>query len=255
MNLEPSIISKFPIDVLQCIGVAYTFDSSVRERSHLASANSTFDGSAIPFSYFYKGDLRCLSGHDSDLSLRNDPLTGERAIHSPEPELAMLLGERHSIIGYCLANDFTASSLEGLRNDTLIDSTYYAKVWKGCGSFGPVIVSATDIGDLDTLTIGLKVARNGTTIFDSTYSLSHRNREFKSIPMAIVEKYHSYGTDIPVSKRIIIDQDGYLPAGTLIMLGTGLIVSGKYHCQIGDKLTVYCEAIGELSNIVRDSPA
>jgi len=244
-------IAKFPLGLVQCIGVAYTFHSSVHARAQLASAHAGHGASNIPFSYFYKGNLDNLSGHGGDLYLRSDPATGEMAVHSPEPELAMYLGEQHSVVGYCLANDLTASSLEGRSGCGMVDSTYVAKVWMGCGSFGPGIVSAADIRNVDAVTIGLRILRRGVAVFDSAYSVSDRNRELGSIPNAIVEKYNSYGGDLPVAKRVIVDQDGFLPEGTLIMLGTGLDVSGEYHCRVGDVLTVYSEALGELSNVVR----
>lgn len=241
-----------PLGLVQCIGVAYTFHSSTRARAHLASARVEHGAFEIPFSYFYKGNLDNLSGHGGDLCLRSDPSTGEVAVHSPEPELAMFLGEQHSIVGYCLANDLTATSLEGRSGCGAVDSTYIAKVWMGCGSFGPSIVSAADIKSIDAVTIGMRILRSGLVVFDSVYSISERNREFASIPTAIIDKYNSYGGHLPLAKRVIVDRDGFLPAGTLIMLGTGLDVSGEYHCRVGDVLTVYSEALGELSNIIRD---
>lgn len=243
---------RFPLGLVQCIGIAYTFHSSTRARAQLASASVAHSIFEIPFSYFYKGNLDNLSGHGGDLFLRNDPSTGEVAVHSPEPELAMFLGEQHSIVGYCLANDLTATSLEGRSGGGGEDSTYIAKVWMGCGSFGPDIVSAADIKSIDAVTIGMRILRSGLVVFDSVYSMSERNREFASIPNAIVDKYNSYGGNLPLAKRVIVDQDGFLPAGTLIMLGTGLEISGEYHCRAGDVLTVYSEIFGELSNVVRD---
>jgi fumarylacetoacetate (FAA) hydrolase family protein len=241
----------FPRGLLQCIGVAYTFHNSTRARAELASARLAHGSSEIPFSYFYKGNLNNLSGHGGDLCLRSDPSTGEVAVHSPEPELAMFLGEQHSIVGYCLANDLTATSLEGRSGRPAANSTYTAKVWMGCGSFGPAIVSAADIKTLDAVTIGMRILRGGLVVFDSVYSVSERNREFASIPTAIVDKYNSYGDDLPLAKRVIVDKDGFLPAGTLIMLGTGLEVSREYYCIVGDVLTVYSTALGELTNIIR----
>jgi fumarylacetoacetate (FAA) hydrolase family protein len=231
--------------------VAYTFHGSARARAKLASAHVERGVSDVPFSYFYKGDLDNLSGHGGDLSLRSDPATGEIAVHSPEPELAMYLGEQHSVVGYCLANDLTASSLEGRSGCGTVDSTYLAKVWMGCGSFGPHIVPTADLRSLEAVTIGLRILRSDVVVFDSAYSVSERSREFGLIPNAIVEKYNSYGGDLPLAKRVIVDQDGFLPAGTLIMLGTGLEIDSEYHCRVGDVLTVYSEALGELSNVVR----
>jgi fumarylacetoacetate (FAA) hydrolase family protein len=244
---------RFPRGLVQCIGVAYTFHTSTRARTQLTSANVGHGTSQLPFSYFYKGSLNNLSGHGGHLCLRRDPSTGELAVHSPEPELAMFLGERHNVIGYCLANDLTATSLEGRGGCGDVDWTYLAKVWMGCGSYGPSLLSAEDIKSINAVTIGMRIVRSGQIVFDSIYSVSDRNREFSSIPNAIISKYHGYGGVLPLSKRVIFDDEGFLAAGTLIMLGTGLVVSGEYHCRVGDVITVYSDEFGELSNIVRDS--
>jgi fumarylacetoacetate (FAA) hydrolase family protein len=123
----------------------------------------------------------------------------------------------------------------------------------GCGSYGPSLLSAEDIKSINAVTIGMRIVRSGQIVFDSIYSVSDRNREFSSIPNAIISKYHGYGGVLPLSKRVIFDDEGFLAAGTLIMLGTGLVVSGEYHCRVGDVITVYSDEFGELSNIVRDS--
>lgn len=242
-------------DISQVIGVAYTFEESRIKRQHLESAVPGFDGIGLPFSYFYKGDPKNVNGHEENIYLRSDPASGKIATHWPEAELAMLLGKNHEIMGYCLANDLTAASLEVQDNNKLIDPTYQAKVWDRCGSYGPKFVSFDEHFDFDLVTIGLKIRRDEETIFNSQYSLALRNRNFACIPTAIIDKYNNYSTMVPKSKQIIIDKNGYLPEGTLIMLGTGLIVDSECYCAPGDIITIYCDSIGELTNTVLVAPS
>jgi 2-keto-4-pentenoate hydratase/2-oxohepta-3-ene-1,7-dioic acid hydratase in catechol pathway len=51
------------------------------------------------------------------------------------------------------------------------------------------------------------------------------------------------------SKQIIVE-NGFLPAGTIILTGTGLITPSYWYAQRGDIVSVYCKEIGELRNKV-----
>lgn len=236
------------LPIVQCIGVAYTFNSSLQSRSHRASARLSRDSSS-PFSYFYKGDARSIRGHRDNLLLSCSEEQSHTIIHLPEAELAAVLGNRHRIHGYCLANDFTAVTYEK-DSSRKIDSTFAAKVWDGSGSLGPMMVTANNLPPYDTLTIKLQIQRGSSFLFEYEYSLASRVREFKSIPDAIVQYYESYTKSIPLSKKIKLDSDGYLPKGTVIMLGTGIIVDSDVRCQVGDVVTIECGPIGTLENVV-----
>jgi 2-keto-4-pentenoate hydratase/2-oxohepta-3-ene-1,7-dioic acid hydratase in catechol pathway len=162
----------------------------------------------------------------------------------------VLLGHNHEIIAYTLANDLTAIGIEKRGRTEQQDSTYLGKVWKGSGSLGPRFLPGTEIKDPENLTIGLRVMREGRNIYDQQYSTSRRENVFTSIPTAIVDYYRQFTDRVPLSKQIRLSSSGHLPAGTVIMMGTGLIVRKEYYCQPGDILTVYCRDIGELTNAV-----
>jgi hypothetical protein len=235
-------------DVVQVIGVAYTYRPSLAARHHLTQKiPAHHSAQSSDFSYFFKGNNSSIVGHSQSLYLRSDPLTGKLARHWPEPELAVLLGERHKALAYTLANDLTAISVEARGRTTETDGTYLGKVWARSGSLGPRFVSAALI-DASNLIIGLRIERAGRAIYDQTYSTSRRLRSFEGIPDRIVDCRRTYGDATPPSKRIATDQNGFLVPGTVVMLGTGLIVSQRYSDQAGDLVTVYCCEIGELTN-------
>jgi 2-dehydro-3-deoxy-D-arabinonate dehydratase len=235
--------------IVQVIGVAYTYRPSLAVRRHLTQnlrvSHSSKDGT---FSYFYKGDRQSIVGHRRKLCLRSDPISGELAAHWPEPELAILLGPRHQIAAYTLANDLTAISVEAQGRTTALDGTYAGKVWDKSGSLGPRFVDASSIPDPDDLVVGLRIKRDRETIYDQTYHTSRRTRPFAELPELIVSTCLNYGSQPPPSKRLTIGADNFLPSGTVIMLGSGLIVRKECFCRPGDVLTVYCPAIGELEN-------
>jgi 2-dehydro-3-deoxy-D-arabinonate dehydratase len=245
---EPNTLDGLP-SITQVLGVAYTYKPSLAVRRHLLRNTSADHSSKTSgFSYFYKGNKSSLAGSGQKLSLRVDPVTGTLARHWPEPELAALLGARHEIVAYTLANDLTAISIEARGRTTSLDGTYEGKVWDRSGSLGPAFISASRIKNPGLLDIGLRIVRKGRIIYDRTYSTSRQVRPFVEIPNAIVNAYRSFGDFTPPSKRIQLDDDYFLPQGTVIMLGSGIIVSEKYFCLPGDNLTVYCSAIGELEN-------
>jgi hypothetical protein len=245
--LRPNYLSC----VTQVIGVAYTYQPSLAVRRHMTQGTSAYHSSQTSdFSYFYKGDSQSIVRDSQELYLRGDLFTGGLARHWPEPELAALLGERHEIIAYTLANDLTAISIETRGRTNEMDGTYEGKVWNRSGSLGPQFISASVIRDPSKLTIGLKIEREGRVIYDRRYSTSRRLRPFNDIPDAIVSCNKCYRESPPPSKRIKLDREGFLISGTVVMLGTGLVVSERHSCERGDFLTVYCSAIGKLRNAV-----
>lgn len=243
------------VAIVQVIGVAYTYRPSLMVRRHLTKDVDAYHSAKhAKFSYFYKGDALSLSGHGGQLQLRTDPATGGLAQHWPEPELAMLIGHNHEVVAYALANDLTAIGIEARGRTEQQDSTYLGKVWAGSGSLGPRFVPASEIKDPEQLTIGMAIVRDGRTIYNQQYSTARRSQPFTTIPDAVVSCYHQFKDGLPLSKRISLSPSGQLPAGTVIMLGTGLIVRPEYYCQPGDVLTVYCPDIGELTNTVMPMP-
>lgn len=237
--------------IVQVVGVAYTYRPSWAVRHFLTEkALGQHSSKDKTFSYFYKGDGRSILGHNQKLYLRNDPATGRMASHWPEPELAVLLGPRHRILAYTLANDLTAISIEARGRTRQIDGTYEGKVWQRSGSLGPTFLPTSALDDAYKLDIGLRIERDGRPVYDQTYSTGRSLRHFHDIPDEIVKCYRTYGDELPPSKRILLDQDGFLVAGTVIMLGTGLIVGERYTLQPGDEITVSCSSIGELHNVL-----
>lgn len=236
--------------IAQVIGVAYTYQPSLAVRRHLTKDTTAYHSAKdSKFSYFYKGDRNSIVGDCEELYLRTDPRTGCVARHWPEAELAALLGDKHKIIAYTLANDLTAISIETSGRSPEFDGTYVGKVWNKSGSLGPRFVPSHLI-DHSKLTIGLRITRRGSALYNEEYSTSRSLRPFIEIPDLIVDHYRRYGANLPPSKRIVVGPEGFLPVGTVIMLGSGLIVSQKYYCEAGDDLSVYCKSIGELTNRV-----
>ena len=200
------------MDYKQVIGCAYTYRVSLVVRDKLAvdrvEHSSHFENA---FSYFRKVDsVADIVFDGGELVLRKHPLTGENVDHWCEPELGIVLGEKHEIVGYVLGNDFTAASVEFEEEKVGYDPTYYAKCWKGSCALSSEF---TFKGDVD---IGLRIERGGKAVYDFAYNTSQRLREFSSLPGMVVEKFNT----LRESKKVLIE-NGYLVPGTVILVGSG----------------------------------
>jgi len=227
------------------VGVAYTYDTSRAARSELTRDQPGHSSHTGAFSYFVKCRLDEASPHGGELRLRpNGP-----SPHWPEAELAALLGPGHDIVAYTLANDFTAFTVEtGAGGGS--DNTYLGKCWPGSCGLGPGFVPAPELGPVDDLPVTLRIERGGRRIYAETYRTSSRRWEFSEVADLIVRRRKGFGETAPRSKRLRLDESGHLPAGTVILLGTGLIVPPEAYCRAGDRITISCPGLGELSHVV-----
>lgn len=239
-------------EVKQVIGGAYTYQPSLSMRKHLTKYIGKHHSSQYDdFTFFYKAPPENIAVTGSELVMRNHPESGEPVPHWPEPELALLLGEKHQVLAVTLANDFTAYAVEVQGRDDDFDGTFFGKVWPSSCALGPGFVPINEIGNLGELTIGLRVERDGEVIYQNNYPTSRRRREFHEIPALAVEYRKSFGDMPPPSKNIPLDGD-YLPTGTVLMLGTGIIVPKRAYSMAGDVATVSCKGIGELNNTISE---
>ena len=161
--------------ITQIIGCAYTYQGSLGVRRKLTTSLKErgihHSSQERDFSYFYKGNPQTVVADGQELRLRDN-----ETAHWPEPELAIMLGEKHQIVGYFLANDFTAIGIEAQGRTKQFDGTYFGKVWNGSCSLGPKIKSHQT--QVDNLEIGLRIERDGEVIYDNSYNTSSRKRKF-----------------------------------------------------------------------------
>src|SRR5438270_8643042 len=228
------------------VGAAYTFDTSRAARRELTRDQPEHSAWTEEFSYFVKCRVEEASPHGGELTLHP---AGD-VPHWPEAELAALLGPGHEIVAYTLANDFTAFTVETGAGADGRDKTSLGKSWPGSCGLGPGFVPATELGPVDDLPISLRIERGGRRIYTDTYRTASRRFEFSEVADLIVRRRERFGEEPPRSKRVHLDESGRLPAGTVILLGTGLIVPPEAYCRAGDRITVSCPGLGELSHRV-----
>src|SRR5204863_8279486 len=217
--LKP-ILPIHPAEVWAC-GCTYEMSASFRDAEH-----GTREGmyayvyrEARP-EIFFKGTARVCVGPGQPIGIRIDS-----KFTAPEPELAVVLGRKGKIVGYTLANDVSAWDIE--RENALY--LPQAKVYTACCALGPVIVTPEELTDPYNLDMTCTVSRNGGKRFEGATSTARLHRKFETLTEYLLRANH-------------------VPAASVLLTGTGIIVTEDAALQAGDIVTIRVEEIGELSN-------
>jgi 2-dehydro-3-deoxy-D-arabinonate dehydratase len=218
----PLAIPISPSEVYGC-GVTYERSASFRD-----AEQGTTDGMYAAVyraerpEIFFKGTARVCSGPDEIIGQRSDS-----KFTAPEPELALVLGSKGTIVGYTLANDVSAWDIE--RENPLY--LPQSKAYNNCCSLGPVMVTADSISDPYNLQMTCSIARNGESRFEGSVSTAKLNRKFEHL---IAYLFRS--NDVP--------------PGAVVLTGTGIIVTEEAALAPGDIVSISVPEIGVLSNTV-----
>jgi len=135
------------------------------------------------------------------------------------------LGSKGSIVGYTLANDVSAWDIE--RENPLY--LPQSKVYDGCCSLGPVIVTPDELTDPYSLDMSCVITRDGETVFEGDTNTSQLNRKIEDLIDYLLRA-------------------NSVPSGSVLLTGTGIIAPETAALQPGDICSITCPAIGTLSN-------
>ena len=169
---------------------------------------------------FFKGTARVCVGPGEAIGIRRDS-----KFTAPEPELAVVLGEKGKILGYTLANDVSALDIE--RENPLY--LPQSKVYNACLALGPYIVTPDEIPNPYALDMKCEIIRDGKAIFSGAVSTSKLNRKIETLV-----EYLFLANDVP--------------AGSILCTGTGIIAKEEHALAPGDIVTIEVPEIGTLRN-------
>jgi 2-dehydro-3-deoxy-D-arabinonate dehydratase len=219
-EIAQPIIPIHPREVWAC-GCSYQTSADFRDAEH-----GTREGfyaqvyrDARP-EIFFKGTARFCVGPNKEIGIRSDS-----KFTAPEPELAVILGAKGDVIGYSIANDVSAWDIE--RENPLY--LPQSKMYTACCSLGPVIVTADEITDPYNLQMTCTIQRGDKVIFSGATSTAKLNRKIETLIEYLLKAN-------PV------------PAGSVLLTGTGIIVTEESALAAGDTVTITVPEIGELSN-------
>lgn len=172
---------------------------------------------------FFKGTARVCVGPGQPIGIRPDS-----HFTAPEPELAVVLGSEGKVLGYTLANDVSAWDIE--RENPLY--LPQSKIYTGCCSLGPVIVTPDELSNPYSLNVTCTVRRGDKTIFSGATCTSRLARRIEEMVEFLL-------------------RSNPVPAGSVLLTGTGIIVTEESALAPGDIVSLQIPEIGELSNVAR----
>lgn len=216
----PPVLPITPPEVWAC-GCTYEASSSFRDAEH-----GTREGM---YAYvhreprpeiFFKGTARVCVPSGQAIGIRADS-----KFTAPEPELAVILGSRGRIAGYTLANDVSAWDIE--RENALY--LPQSKVYDACCALGPVMLTPDQLPDPYALQMQCTITRAGRTLFSGEVSTAKLRRRVDTLIEYLTRANH-------------------IPCGTVLLTGTGIIVTQEAALAPGDIVSIRIPDIGELCN-------
>jgi 2-dehydro-3-deoxy-D-arabinonate dehydratase len=218
-----------PIDPPEVWGAGVTYKRSAEFRDEDAGAAKGQQGiydyvyeSARPELFFKATAARCV-GPNAPVWIRSDS-----QLTAAEPELAIVLGVRGSLVGFTACNDVSAWDIE--RENPLF--LPQSKIYLGCCALGPCLVTPDEIGDAYALQVRCSITRGGKAVFSEAVSTSRFHRKLEELVSWLLK-------------------DNAIPAGTVLSTGTGIMVPNELALRDGDQVDIEIQGIGRLSNPVK----
>jgi 2-dehydro-3-deoxy-D-arabinonate dehydratase len=200
-------------------GVTYRRSADFREEG-TGFYDRVYDAER-PELFFKASAWRC-SAPGEPIGRRHDS-----SFTASEPELALVLGRRGTILGFTLANDVSAWDIE--RENPLY--LPQSKIFRGCFSFGPVLVTPDEVRDPHHLHLSCRILRGGEEVFAGETGTDRLKRRFGELVEWLL-------------------RSNDIATGTVLSTGTGIIQPLEVGLEEGDVVEIACPEIGTLSNPV-----
>jgi 2-dehydro-3-deoxy-D-arabinonate dehydratase len=144
----------------------------------------------------------------------------------PEPEIAIVLGERCEPAGVTIANDVSSRAIEG-ENPLYIPQ---AKIFAGACALGPAVLIPDDWEA--PLEIRIRIAdAAGSELFAGETSTARMRRTFPELVEWLL-------------------RSNPVPAGSVLLTGTGLVPPDDFTLEPGHVVEIHVPGIGTLTNPV-----
>ena len=145
----------------------------------------------------------------------------------PEPELALVLDARGSLVGYTIGNDMSSRDIEG-------ENLLYlpqAKVYDRSCALGPWILVGADEGDAREWLVRSSISRGGRQVFSGETRIGNIKRTFGELASYLFR-----------SQTFV--------HGAVLLTGTGIVPPDDFTLQEHDEVEIEIPAIGVLRNPV-----
>ena len=172
---------------------------------------------------FFKATPHRVRGHGDTVRIR-----GDAKWNVPEPELALVVTSKGTIVGYTIGNDMSSRDIEG-ENPLYLPQ---AKVYDGSCALGPAITLAGDLPPREQVAIRLTITRAGAVAFEGATTLAAMARTFEDLVSWL-------------------GRENTFPEGVILLTGTGIVPPDDFTLAAGDAVAIEVTGIGVLRNVVR----
>jgi len=206
-----------------CAGVTYERSRDARHQDAVESAKDVYMlvyEAERPELFLKDAAMRRTVGPGAEIGARSD---ARKTI--PEPELAVVVGERGELVALSIGNDVSSRDIEA-ENPLYLSQ---AKIFGGCCAVGPVLAVPSDWEQ--TFEIELRVTRGGHDLFSGRTSTAQLTRSPHELVQWLV-------------------RDNPVPGGSVLLTGTGIVVPEEVSLEVGDVVDVEIAGIGRLRNPV-----
>ena len=213
-----------PIDAAEVWGAGVTYKRSAEERD-LDSQTDIY--TRVYFSdrpeLFFKATLPRCALPFGEIGIRSDS-----DFTAVEAEVAVVIGSDNRPVAFTLCNDVSAWDIERANPLYLPQSKIYA----GCCSFGPMLVTAEQIADPYSIFVRCRVIRDGKVVFEGEASTAQLSRRYEEL-------------------IAFLRRDNPIPIGTVLTTGTGIMPPPEAALRDGDIVEIESPQLGKLVNRVR----
>lgn len=145
----------------------------------------------------------------------------------PEPELALVMNSRGTLVGCTIGNDMSSRDIEG-------ENLLYlpqAKTYERSCSLGPWITLVDDEHVIRQWSISVSISRSGKVVFAGETSIDKIKRPFADL-MAYLWRSQAFAR------------------GVVLLTGTGVVPDESFTLAPHDHITINISGIGRLENTV-----
>jgi 2-dehydro-3-deoxy-D-arabinonate dehydratase len=226
--------ASFPLDAVQlhapverqeiwAAGVTYLRSKTARMEESDFSANAydkVYDAHRPEI--FFKGIAEKVVSTGAPVGIRKDATWSV-----PEPELALVMNSRGTVVGHTIGNDMSSRDIEG-------ENLLYlpqAKVYKDSCALGPWIRLGTPEDSVREWVIRITIYRRSAPIFSGETSVGNIKRTFDELGDYLFRSQS-------------------FPHGAILLTGTGIVPPDSFTLQEHDVVEIEIPEIGVLRNSV-----
>ncbi len=224
LELEPGLTLVTPLDppeVWCAEGTYDTADADPMATSPFRDVYTAVTDNHRPRLFLKDAGARRTVGPGQAIGIR-----GDSTWTVPEPEIAVVLGAKGAILGYTIANDLSSREIESTSPLYLSQ----AKVYAGSCAIGPAIYSPES--EPQGFQLVMRISdEDGEVLYQDTATTAQMTRSFPDLVSWLV-------------------RDNPVPAGTILLTGTGLIPPEHVNLLPGYWVEIHVPEIGTLVNHV-----